>query len=442
MPGAYRLDGSWQRFGAVVLAGSPLRLFRTSPAGSAVLDALECGASVAPSRLVERLLDAGAIHPPPASGEHRDTHRDTNGDTRRDTRRYNVADVTVVTPQLRTDAASRVPDDGRITIDDGSQPPLDGATLRLPINLGPGGARNAARPLIATPLVAFLDADVDASSTWLEPLIGHFDDPAVGLVAPRVRGEAGSPLDLGEEPARIRAGTRVSYVPGAALVVRVDAFDAIGGFDPTLRFGEDVDLVWRLDDAGWTCRYEPTSVVWHRPRPTFAGRLRQHAGYGTSAAPLARRHPGALAPVRCNGWTAAVWVAIASGHPVVGVVTAVASAVALPRKLPGVPPRRAIALAVRGHLLAGRQMASAVRRVWWPLVLVAALMSKRARWVAVASVVTDALATPNDVAYGWGVWAGMRRHRTLAPVVPQLSAWPGRQRTLREPRRPLDGGVR
>ena len=56
-----------------------------------VLDDLERGAPVAGSVLVERLLDAGAIHPTPAS---------TVG-------RYTVDDVTVVTPQLRTDAMSR-----------------------------------------------------------------------------------------------------------------------------------------------------------------------------------------------------------------------------------------------------------------------------------------------------------------------------------------------
>jgi mycofactocin system glycosyltransferase len=393
----------------VVLAGSPLRMFRTTGAGSRVLDDLERGAPVAGSVLVERLLDAGAIHPAPTG------------------RRYTVDDVTVVTPQLRTDATSRAPADGRLTVDDGSQPPLDGATIRLAVNIGPGGARNAARPFVTTPLVAFLDADVDASPAWMSALLAHFDDPRVGLVAPRVLGERRSPLDLGAEPARIRAGTRVSYVPGAALVVRMEAFDAVGGFDPTLRFGEDVDLVWRLDEAGWSCRYEPASVVWHRPRRTVTERLRQHAGYGTSAAPLALRHPGALAPLRCNGWTAFAWVAVAAGRPVVGAATALGSAVALPHKLPGVPAVASIRLALRGHLLAGRQLASAVRRVWWPIVVVGALVSRRLRWLAVAAVLTDPVAAPNDVAYGWGVWTGMRRHRTLAPIVPRFSAWPGRQ---------------
>ena len=314
-------------------------------------------------------------------------------------------------------------------------PPLVGAALRLPVNRGPAAARQAGRSFVDTALVAFVDADVDLPDGWLEPLLDHFDDPRVGLVAPRVLGERGSPLDLGSAPARIRAGTRVSYVPGAAIVLRVEAFDSIGGFDERLRFGEDVDLVWRLDEHGWRCRYEPASTVWHRPRPGLAGRMRQHAGYGTSAAPLALRHPGALAPLRTNGWTAAAWALLLAGHPrrrrhPRGRVGGARSSPSSPMSRP--QPRSR--LAMHGHLGAAQQLASAVRRVWWPIVAVGALGSKRIRWIAAASVLADLRAAPTDAAYGWGVWKGMIRHRTIAPIVPRLAAWP-KPRPARQYRR-------
>jgi hypothetical protein len=47
----------------------------------------------------------------------------------------------------------------------------------------------------------------------------------------------------------------------------------------------------------------------------------------------------------------------------------------------------------------------------------------------VLAILSDVRRAPTDLAYGWGVWVGMRRMRTLAPLVPRLSAWPGRQRT-------------
>lgn len=403
----YLTDSSWQRFGGVVLAGSPLRLFRLTPGGISVTSRIETRDDVDESTLTNRLSDAGAIHPLPAAA-----------------RRFTLDDVTVVTPQLGGVAL----DDGRLTVDDGSIPPVIGAAIRLDTNGGPAAARNAARPLIDTALVAYLDADVSTpDSTWLAELLWHFDDPRVGLVAPRVLGEMGSPLDLGDEPARIRAGTRVSYVPGAALVARVDALDAIGGFDEQLRFGEDVDLVWRLDDAGWRCRYDPAVSVWHEPRASWRERLRQHAGYGTSAAPLALRHPRALSPVNVNGWTAATWALALLGRWFPAIALATGSSAALVRKLPDVPPRSALWLAMRGHLLAGRQFAAAARRVWWPIIVVGSVVSRRCRWWLLLALASNVRAAPTDVAYGWGVWTGMRRTRTWAPLLPRLSAWPGRQ---------------
>jgi mycofactocin system glycosyltransferase len=409
----YQRDGSWQRFDRVVLAGSPLKVFRTTEAGALVVDALEAGADVAQSTLIDRLVEAGAIHPV------HDPHAP---------HRFGIDDVTVVTPQL----GGLIADDGRITVDDGSQPPIAGATIRLGENCGPAAARNVGRAVVSTPLVAFVDADVDllddiGGQCWLANLLPHFDDPQVGLVAPRVAGEVGSPLDLGDEPARIRAGTRVSYVPGAAVVVRADAFDDVGGFDAALRYGEDVDFAWRLDATGWRCRYEPASTVWHEPRPTVTGRLRQQVGYGTSAAPLALRHPRKLSPLRTNGWTASAWGLAGAGHPLAAAGLAVGSALALIPKLDGVPPRVSFRLAMSGHVLAIRQFASALRRVWWPLLALGALVSKRCRVVAVAAVAIDAPATLNDVAYGWGVWKGMRAHRCWGPIIPALVKWPPRR---------------
>lgn len=404
-PRAFRPDATWRRVGAdrrIVLAGSPLRLFRFTAAGAEMLDAIESGAAVDDSSLVRRLVDSGAIHPVPTPPPS-----------------YKPGDVTIVTPQL----GGRVADDERITVDDGSMPPVAGATIRLHQNQGPAAARNAGRTAVNTSLVAFVDSDVDlgAMDEWLLPLLGHFDDPRVGLVAPRVIGEAHSPLDLGEELARIRAGTRVSYVPTAAIVMRTDAFDDIGGFDERLRFGEDVDAVWRLDDAGWTCRYEPAARVHHRPRATFVGRLRQHGGYGTSVAPLALRHTRRLAPIRMNRWNLAAWSSLAVGHPVVAAVAAIAGAANVRRQLPDVPNADVARLNVRSQIENGRQITAAVRRVWWPIVALLSIVSKRARLVGLAALLASPSTAADDLAYGVGVWRGVFRHRSGAGLRPDIT---------------------
>ncbi len=415
----YRLDHSVQRFGKAIIGGSPLKLFRVSDAGASVIDRIADGDAVPSSGLVTALVEAGAIHPEPDSSQ------------------FGADDVTIVVPTCGT--PRRVPD-GAVLVDDGSPVPVPGASLRLERNRGPGAARNAGLTRVTTPLVAFVDTDVELPDSWLAPLLGHFADPQVALVAPRVTTAASgspvtwyergnSPLDLGPEPARVRAGTRVSYVPAAAIVCRVDARRDVGGFDESLRAGEDVDLVWRLDEAGWRCRYEPAAEVRHDPRPSWSAWVRQRITYGSSAAPLARRHHGALAPLRMNGWSVATWALAAVGRPILGSAVGVGSAAALIRKLPDVPRRAAFELAARGNLQAGDQIAKAVRRVWWPIVAVAAVRWRTARRVLLAAALASRhpVRLADDVAYSIGVWRGMIAERTMAPLVPEISSWPGRR---------------
>ena len=456
----YILDSSLRRVGdgRVLIGGSPLVLLRLTAAGADLIDRIERGDPITGGTktiaLLDRLLDAGVAHPqaPHSIGP-------------------SPADVTVVVPahHASRDALGDIVDAcsntaGVIIVDDASPhpvAPIPGATVvRREVNGGPGAARMTGLHHVpgATPYVAFVDTDVILSDGWLDPLLAHFADPAVALVAPRVAsaGDATetarlvryelsrSPLDLGPAAARVRAGSRVSYVPAAAILCRRSALEEIGGFDSTLRFGEDVDLVWRLDESGWRVRYEPASVVHHRPRRTTGAWIRQRASYGGSAAALAERHPGALAPVRVSGWSAASWAAVVGGWPIIGAATAAATTALLARKLRAVPdgPRLALRLAGLGHLYAARSLASGLTREWWPLTAAAAMVSKRGRRAALLAVVVPALLDwradrPNldpvtytvlrlldDVAYGTGVIMGSARARSVAALRPDFRSWP------------------
>jgi hypothetical protein len=111
---------------------------------------------------------------------------------------------------------------------------------------------------------------------------------------------------------------------------------------------------------------------------------------------------------------------------VAGVTTA-----ALVRKLPGVPARDSLRLAGLGHLYAGRLLADAGRRAWWPALLVGALASKRVRAVAAAAVVPALLSggipkLVDDLAYGAGLWKGVIAEREPGPLTPRFTSWPGR----------------
>src|SRR6202007_410017 len=108
---------------------------------------------------------------------------------------------------------------------------------------GPAAARNTGLAACATDFVAFLDSDVVPRRGWLEALLGHFSDPAVALVAPRIVGLAQSDnlvaryeavrssLDLGRREAPVVPYGTVSYVPSAAIICRRAALIAAGGVE-------------------------------------------------------------------------------------------------------------------------------------------------------------------------------------------------------------------
>jgi mycofactocin system glycosyltransferase len=450
--------------GRVLIGGSPLRILRLTAAGGAVVAALAAGEAVGESsarqRLARRLLDTGVAHPRPSSSP------------------FSIEDLTIVVPThggppelertlraLRTDAP-----EVRIIVVDDASPAAEAeelaATARAhhaelvvrPANGGPGAARNTGLALVTTPVVAFVDRDVEPEPGWLEPLLAHLADPAVALVAPRVQATpAGgvlaqfearrSPLDLGAAEARVASGSRVSYIPSATVVARTGVLVAAGGFDERLRVGEDVDLVWRLDEQGHTVRYEPASVVRHPARTTLPAWVRQRFGYGESAALLDERHPGAVPPISMSGWTLAAWGLAAAGHPVLGAGVAATTTALLPAKLGALehPWQESFRLAGSGHARAWEPLAAALTRTWWPATAAAALVSKRARRAAVAAVVVPAvlewsrgdravdpvrytaLRALDDAAYGAGVWAGCVRARRWGPLTPALRSWPGRR---------------
>jgi len=498
--------------GAVIVGGSPVRVLRLTPAGARQVGGWFAGtplpAGAGARALARRLLDAGIAHPDlaavrPATGESGGTAArafaaPVDAVSAEETRCPGPAEVTVVIPvrDRHTELARCLaglgdragPGDAEqarprvIVVDDASADPEaisriaaeHGATvIHRPVNGGPGAARNTGLAAAETEFVAFLDSDCVPRPGWLDRLLPHFADPAAGAVAPRIvpheqgtgwlaRYEgASSTLDMGARRSIVRPGARVSYVPGAALVVRRVA--AGDGFRDGMYVGEDVDFIWRLGAAGWRVRYEPGAVMGHDHRVTFRAWFTRRADYGTSAAALEDLHPGAVRPLYASWWTVGSWAAVLSGRPATAAALTAAATALLARRLSRVtgerwplpaaakrfgsfprPPHEGAAweLAVRlaggGTVAAGRPLGSALSRTWWPLAIPAAFAVRRLRLPVAVLILAPPLLDwadrrppldparyvaarlLDDAAYSLGVWQGCLARRTIRPLLPMI----------------------
>jgi mycofactocin system glycosyltransferase len=438
--------------GLVLAGGHPGRVLRLRPAGRAALDRLLGSggdAGGAERALARRLVDAGLAHPrPPATTA-------TPGVTVV----VPVRDRTAELDRCLAAVGTAIP---VVVVDDGSAGRAAVAAvcarygarlLTRPSCGGPAAARATALGTIATELVAFLDSDCEPPAGWLPALAAHFADPLVGAVAPRVRpahhaapgpgalrcySAARSPLDMGPREAAVGPGRPVPYVPTAALLVRRAALGA--GFDQALRYGEDVDLVWRLLDGGWRVRYDPAVTVAHAEPDRWAGLLARRFRYGTSAAPLARRHPGRLAPAILRPWPTAAAFALLAGRPGPAVAVAGVAGAVLAGRLhrAGVPPVRAVGAVAGAVTATGLGLGRAATQLAAPALLAMAARPGRSRRAAAALLLGPPLAAwwrqrppvdplrwaaasiADDAAYGAGVWWGCVTGRTAGPLRPSI----------------------
>jgi N-acetylglucosaminyl-diphospho-decaprenol L-rhamnosyltransferase len=150
-----------------------------------------------------------------------------------------------------------------------------GKVVVPPRNIGFGGACNMGAEHAETEFLLFLNPDARLLADSLHVLLQSArDTPNAVAFGPVLVGEDGSvsykrgsiltghealtPEDPGQED------MVVSSLSGAALLVRRDAFRAIGGFDPAIfLYYEDDDISARLRAAGGTLLLVPTAKVVH-----------------------------------------------------------------------------------------------------------------------------------------------------------------------------------
>jgi glycosyltransferase involved in cell wall biosynthesis len=157
---------------------------------------------------------------------------------------------------------------------------------------GAGHARNAGVEGSSGDLVLFCDADDVVSPGWITAMVEAA--AKVDIVA--------GPLDLERLNDRLsrawhatppsdrplRGHNFLPFASGCNCGVWRDVFEALGGFDRARLAGEDVDLSWRAQLAGYRLGFAPDAVVHRRLRSGLREVARQHFRWGQAYAALFR----------------------------------------------------------------------------------------------------------------------------------------------------------
>jgi GT2 family glycosyltransferase len=206
---------------------------------------------------------------------------------------------------LRSLAELDYPDYEVIVVNDGSTDDTHEILARFPAvraihqpNRGLSVARNVGLHAATGAIIAYTDSDCFADPDWLTHLVYQFErsgadavggpnlTPEDGWLAACVAAAPGQPTHV------LESDQVAEHIPGCNMAFRKDALVAINGFDPQYRkAGDDVDICWRLQQAGRWITFAPGAFVWHHRRQGPRSYFKQQGGYGEAESLLYFKHP-------------------------------------------------------------------------------------------------------------------------------------------------------
>jgi GT2 family glycosyltransferase len=162
--------------------------------------------------------------------------------------------------------------------------------VQLDKNYGFTGGYNRGLQGIKEEYYVLLNSDVEVSENWLEPLVTFMDNhPKAAACQPKIKsyqdrhlfehaGATGGYIDylgypfcrgrilntLEEDHGQYDSIQRVFWATGACLFIRSKVFHEQGGFDDDFfAHMEEIDLCWRIQQAGKEIYVVPESQVYH-----------------------------------------------------------------------------------------------------------------------------------------------------------------------------------
>jgi GT2 family glycosyltransferase len=158
----------------------------------------------------------------------------------------------------------------------------DARLIVLAHNTGFTGGNRAGLEVAQGEFIALINNDTRAAESWLEnPVRAMREFPEIGICASklllegigRINSTGGNMITggvwfdrgFGEKPDCYGAQELVFGACGAAVLYRRKMLDEIGFLDKDFfLYGEDADLSFRAQLAGWKCMYVPDAIVYHK----------------------------------------------------------------------------------------------------------------------------------------------------------------------------------
>ncbi|MBZ0297035.1 MAG: glycosyltransferase [Anaerolineae bacterium] len=170
---------------------------------------------------------------------------------------------------------------------------------------GPAAARNLGIAHSQNDIIAFTDADCIAHPEWLTELVKSYTNEEIGGVGGAILPYRHPDRNLYERFAELKPPL-VNFITGeheflphfytANASYRRALLNVVGGFNPGMITGEDVDLAWRVQlQTNAKLHYAPQAIIYHHHRSSRKGLIQQYRNYGFGEIlldTLYKHHPG------------------------------------------------------------------------------------------------------------------------------------------------------
>lgn len=162
--------------------------------------------------------------------------------------------------------------------------------IKNAINGGYAKGYNDALKHIDADIFCLINSDIEVTENWLNPILNEFkNDENIGVLQPKIldfkdktkfeyAGAAGGFLDffgypycrgrifndIEKDKNQFNKISDIFWASGACFFIKSNLFRELNGFDEDyFAHQEEIDLCWRVQNAGFKIKYIPNSIVYH-----------------------------------------------------------------------------------------------------------------------------------------------------------------------------------